>query len=121
MARVTKKSVIEKLNSSPKVIATLVGGKATEDWPEIVERVKQRHPDALVEETGIRLPDRRYILKPQVSRHRVGSFFASSGTYDFTWKGQSTGGRVANLEVSSDGQALVFKLTNGVKVSYAAI
>lgn len=119
MAKVTKKSLLEKLNAAPEVTATMIGGNALEDWPAMVEKIQAEYEDAEIEGDKITFAGNRFILKPKFTRVRNGQFVSKSTSYTFTWDDMESGGLVTALKVSEDGTALELTMANNAIISYA--
>lgn len=121
MSKVTKKSMIEKLQSN-RVKATMVGGITLDEWPEVVERIKKQYHDALELDEGIEFGaqggSRRFLIKPKIQRTRIGRFVHSGTRYRFECGGKTSHGEISSLKVSDDGKSLVMETLNGALMVY---
>ncbi len=119
--KVTKKSLLQTLQTG-EVKATMVGGNAIEDWPDIVEKVKRTYPDAVEEDTGIYFGNEpgtsKYIMKPRIHRVRQGRISVKGSKYSFVWNGQESSGNVADLKLLPDGSGLELTMFNGALLQY---
>jgi galactose mutarotase-like enzyme len=98
----TKKALLARFKDHP-VTATMIGGTALEDWPEVVERGIAHgwhlDGDTLRNGTG-------FVMKPKLNRIRVGKFTPGSSQYSFTWGGNASYGSIKDLKEVADGLEL---------------
>ncbi|MBS3912719.1 MAG: hypothetical protein KGZ70_13010 [Hydrogenophaga sp.] len=120
--KITKKSLLATLQGS-KVKATMIGGLAAEDWPQVVAQTKAAHPDARESERAIHFAgaegQERFILKPRFTRERLGTLSAGSTRYAFCWEDQQSEGQIKDLQLSADGTALELQMVGGARMCYA--
>jgi hypothetical protein len=98
----SKKALLAKFKDHP-VTATMIGGTALEDWPEVVERALAQgwhlDGDTLRNGTG-------FVMKPKLNRIRVGKFIPGSSEYTFIWGENSSYGPIKGLQEVADGLEL---------------
>jgi galactose mutarotase-like enzyme len=110
----SKKALLAQFKGRP-VTATMIGGTALEDWPEVVERglAQGWHLDGDTLRNGS-----GFIMKPKLNRIRVGRFIPGSTEYIFTWGENSSYGQVKDLQEVADGLELT--MFNQVIMRYTA-
>lgn len=129
MAKFTSVAAFFRAANNQRVVSKVIGGYCTEDWPELVESLKQQALDKGFSESAIEVTEDKfevhtgagtnpYKMRPKLQRERKGTMVVRSKDFQFFQDGKDAPTYCDKKGLKIEDDKLVIETFGGQQITY---